>query len=497
MKKYIIILTLAAVQLSLVAQNKIDALRYSNLHYSGSARFNAMGGAFTAIGGDFSATVLNPAAIGVYRSNELTFSPTFLYTGNDARFYNNPSNEGRLNFNIGSVGYVGVIEKNVNGWRSINFGIGYSRTNSFNRAYRFSSGFKDRQSLIYTQVNELNSLPNIVDQNDLSQFYPGDISLAYETRLIDQLGNGDYDVRFFDASAINKSYDVIERGGSGDVNISVGGNYMDKLYLGASLAFSILNFNQQTTYKESMQYTTPADSSLINDFPRSTNFTRNTSLDVSGTGVNLKVGFIYRPVDFVRIGGSIQSPTWYSLDENYSISYESNFVNGENYFDDFFSEYNYRIHTPWRMNSGLAVVLGKKAVFSVDYEYLNYSNARIKDAIDPVFTYGFEAENDTIKQEFSRAHNVRFGLEYRINAPYSLRAGFRYNDNPLNEAIPDDLSSRTYSLGIGYKNENGVFVDATYALREQSETQELDFSSESAKLEQLSHLIQFTLGLRF
>lgn len=497
MKKYIIVLIIAVNQLSLIAQNQVDALRYSNLNYSGSARFNAMGGAFTAIGGDFSATVLNPAAIGVYRSNELTFSPTFLYTGNDARFYNNPSSEGRLNFNIGSVAYVGVIEKNVNGWRSINFGIGYSRTNSFNRAYRFSSGFEDRQSLIYRQVNELNAQPNIVDQNELRQLYPSDIGLAYETRLIDQLGNGDYDVRFFDASAINKTYDVIEKGGSGDVNISVGGNYEDKLYIGAALAFSILNFNQQTTYKELMQYTTPPDSSLMNDFPRSTDFSRNTSLDVSGTGVNLKVGFIYRPVEFVRIGGSIQSPTWYSLEENYSVSYESNFVNGENYFDDFFSEYNYRIHTPWRINTGLGIVLGKRAVFSADYEYLDYSNARIRDAIDPIFSYGFEAENNNIKRDFTKAHNVRFGLEYRINAPYSLRAGFRYTDNPLNEAIADDLSSRTYSIGAGYKNENGVFVDATYALREQSETQEVTFSSETAKLEQLSHLIQFTVGLRF
>ena len=497
MSKYILTILLASFQLATHAQNQLDALRYSNLNYSGSARFNAMGGAFTAIGGDFSSTVLNPAGIGVYRTSELTFSPTFLQTQSDVRFYNYSFNEGRLNFNIGSIGYVGVKEIDIDGWKSINFGIGYSRTNSFSREYNFKSGFEDNNSLINGFVNTLNRFDPPLNQDEITPTYPSDIGLAYETRLIDQLGNGDYDTRFFDSDGISKSFNVTERGGSGDLNISVGGNYKDKLYIGGALAFSIVNFNQQTTYREDMNYTTPADSNLVQDFPRSTDFTRRTALDVSGAGVNLKLGFIYRPVDFIRLGGSIQSPTWFSLDDTYSVSFESNFVNGENYFNDYFSEFNYRIQTPWRTNAGLGIILGKKAVFSADYEYLNYTKAKIKDAIDPLFNYGFESENQTIKRDFASAHNVRFGLEYRINTPYSLRAGFRYNDNPLSNEIADDLSSRTFSLGAGYKNENGIFIDFAYSLRQYNEIQNLEFTTETARLEQTSHLIQFTLGLRF
>lgn len=497
MKKYITILLFTGLQISLLAQNQLDALRYSNLNYSGSARFNAMGGAFTAIGGDFSATVLNPAAVGVYRTSELTFSPTFLQTQSDARFYNRSFNEGRLNFNIGSIGYVGVKQIDNNGWKAINFGIGYSRTNSFSREYNFNSGFKDNQSLINVFVNRLNVFDPPLNQNEITPNYPSDIGLAYETRLIDQLGNGDYDTRFFDSDGISKSFNVIERGGSGDLNISVGGNYKDKLYIGGALAFSIVNFNQQTTYREDMNYSTIADSNLVQDFPRSTDFTRRTALDVSGAGVNLKLGLIYRPVESVRLGGSIQSPTWFSLDDAYSVSFESNFVNGENYFNDYFSEFEYRIHTPWRTNLGIGIILGKKAIFSADYEYLNYTNARIKDAINPLVNFGFDEANQNISQDFSRAHNVRFGLEYRINVPYSLRAGFRYNDNPLNNQIADDLSSRTYSLGAGYKNENGVFVDFATSLRTFDEIQSLSFTDQTARLEQYQVLFQFTLGLRF
>ena len=39
---------------AVTAQNETDAFRYSYINHFGTARFNAMGGAFTALGGDFS-----------------------------------------------------------------------------------------------------------------------------------------------------------------------------------------------------------------------------------------------------------------------------------------------------------------------------------------------------------------------------------------------------------------------------------------------------------
>ncbi|MGD0342446.1 MAG: hypothetical protein ABSA76_12150, partial [Bacteroidales bacterium] len=46
------------------AQNADDALRYSTLFYTGTARFMSMGGAFTALGGDISSLSQNPAGLG-------------------------------------------------------------------------------------------------------------------------------------------------------------------------------------------------------------------------------------------------------------------------------------------------------------------------------------------------------------------------------------------------------------------------------------------------
>ena len=48
--------------LSLNAQSLNDALRYSQTSLSGSARYNALSGAFGALGGELSAISINPAA---------------------------------------------------------------------------------------------------------------------------------------------------------------------------------------------------------------------------------------------------------------------------------------------------------------------------------------------------------------------------------------------------------------------------------------------------
>jgi hypothetical protein len=60
-----------------MAQDQTDALRYSQLSNGGTARFMAMGGAFTAVGGDASSLAFNPAGIAVFNTSQLTFSPGF------------------------------------------------------------------------------------------------------------------------------------------------------------------------------------------------------------------------------------------------------------------------------------------------------------------------------------------------------------------------------------------------------------------------------------
>ena len=92
MKKYILLSGIAIfVALSSGAQDLMDALRYSNIAVSGTARAGAMGNAFGALGGDLTGVSINPAGIGVYRSSEI--AGTF-------GFQNNISQVGDLKKNI-------------------------------------------------------------------------------------------------------------------------------------------------------------------------------------------------------------------------------------------------------------------------------------------------------------------------------------------------------------------------------------------------------------
>ena len=101
MKKISLILaTLLLATSWTYSQNVDDALRYSQIFYQGTARFNSMGGAFTALGGDMSTLSQNPAGIGLFRSSEISFSPQLYYNNTSANF-NRQSSDYVYDFKIG------------------------------------------------------------------------------------------------------------------------------------------------------------------------------------------------------------------------------------------------------------------------------------------------------------------------------------------------------------------------------------------------------------
>ncbi|MFC2102726.1 TonB-dependent receptor, partial [Bacteroidota bacterium] len=79
-----ILITMTWIELS--AQTAQDALRYSRIFYNGTSRFVATGGAFGAVGADFSSIATNPAGLGMYRSAEVTFSPSVFSRSNTADY---------------------------------------------------------------------------------------------------------------------------------------------------------------------------------------------------------------------------------------------------------------------------------------------------------------------------------------------------------------------------------------------------------------------------
>ena len=87
--KKTLILFLGFLTINSYAQNENDALRYSTQNIYGTAKFNAMGGSFGSLGGDFTTLSFNPAGIAFYQNSELSFTPNFSMTENNTSLNGN------------------------------------------------------------------------------------------------------------------------------------------------------------------------------------------------------------------------------------------------------------------------------------------------------------------------------------------------------------------------------------------------------------------------
>ena len=103
-----------------------------------TARSAAMAGAMTSLGADASSMSINPAGLGMYRTNEVTITPMLSFsrsTTNANGFEGNGTNR----FAIGNFGMVAKLRESSTGVTAVNMGFAYNRTADFNYRYSFSN----------------------------------------------------------------------------------------------------------------------------------------------------------------------------------------------------------------------------------------------------------------------------------------------------------------------------------------------------------------------
>ncbi len=430
----------------ITAQNIDDALRYSQVFYGGTARFTSMGGAFTALGGDLSTLSQNPAGLGIYRSSELTISPQLFHINNVADF-TETSTDYQYNFNLGQAGVVFnfINNENETGLVTLNFGYSFNKTNNLNNAIRIQGAYGSSSMADYWADRSYN-----LYTDELSGDAP-DAFLAYDTWVIDTLP-GEYT----QYGTVFSNYGdnppalygqnirrlISQEGYTGEHAFSVGGNYSNKIYFGATLGISRLNFISHFEHLESTDYDLP---SKFSDF----NYTLHYEQD--GTGYALKLGAIVKPVEPLRIGVAFHSPTLYRINEYLYDNMTSNFTDGGKFeSSNEPNRYNYTLTTPFRVLAGVSYQIQKIAILSADYEFVDYRTARFskKDA-------GWVADaNELIKYSLRSASNIRLGGEIRLSKFY-LRGGYGYYGKAFMEGEEnEDLDQTSVSCGAGFREQN-------------------------------------------
>jgi hypothetical protein len=193
------------------------------------------------------------------------------------------------------------------------------------------------------------------------------------------------------------------------------------------------------------------------------NFTFSQELTARGTGVNFRLGLIARPVEFIRFGATIQTPTWYSIEDEFYTSLNSTF--GPNTYSSYPVDYDgtdlgvlatdYKLVTPFKTTGSLGFQFGKVGLLSCEAEYVNYASMRLREGYDG---YNFYDENNEITDAFRNVINIRSGGEIRFDQ-VSFRGGFAYFPSPYDKGELNEKSGQTnISAGFGIRDKN-FFID--------------------------------------
>ena len=496
----------------------------------GTARSMAMAGAFTSLGGDLSAMGINPAGLGMYRSNEISLSPMlgFQKADNSAADWGENS---MSRFSMANLGVVFNVHEGSGSVVSVNLAIGYNRVAAlnYNVGYSAVSGpssfpYRSINDAFVRQLGQGGIFPDAegmmnYDYGD-SYFWGG--MLGYNGYMLDVETDdlGDYWTsanRLGANASVGHTVGEESRGYIGEYDIALGMNVANKLYLGATLGLRSVRWDRQIYYSEDYLYDsapvygdgTPMPSGTAAEW-----MDYNQAVDVDGAGVNFKLGLIYRPIPSLRLGAAIHTPTYYSLERTYQAFMSTNFnPSGDTTpaLDDV-GENAWEFSSPTRLMFGASYSIGNYAVLSVDYERSWYNGMRVHDVPNGFDIYPNEYRQE-FKDNFKPSNTIRVGVEAKPLPRLALRVGYGYNDGSLRNAYSDyinrPLTYRVvcYSGGVGYSF-GRTTLDLAYQRLVQSQTSYMlyyamddagifDTASPYYSTEHNNDYVIMTLGYRF
>ncbi len=514
MKKYIFsALLLAAMGVS--AQSSYEAARLFDSDLTGTARFVAMGGSMSALGADVSVMSVNPAGTALYRTGDIAFSMGFLSRSVEADYNGTISKNNNSYFGIDNVGMVYVNYVDEDSEKFLNFGFNYKRRNDLRNEFSMfglSNGFSQMyqmQQLYYANkfpINDMSSKLYTSGRYSWLALLGADGGLLSRGESVGNgyVGEGELVVEPNDFHS--QVYNSEEKGGVDQIDINVSTNINDQLYLG----FTIGAYN--VDYSRSSYYGEDDDLGEI--------YTLNNWYDTKGSGVDVKLGAIMRPIyeSSFRIGVAVHTPTWYNLtdcmsaaiyglydadDKQMCMDTFSPDAYGNNYYVD------YRLTTPWRFNVSTAYIYDNFLAMNAEYEYADYSVAGISIDGDNIAAIEEEFESN-----MRGVHTFRAGAEMLLNRNLSMRFGYNYITAPFkkdaakfmlsnmdtNTEYLNRYDTQNITLGAGFRK--GMFyVDAAYLLS----MQKADFApyydaeivNPVASVTDTKHKFMMTVGMRF
>ncbi len=435
---------LASSLLATVSAQDYDRYLLSQQDIAGTARYVGLSGAFTALGGDVSAIDDNPAALGLFQHREISFTLDDQYSrsySSAAPLATNTATLPQFSWVFGT-GY----DDKQSGLLRHNFVLQYHRLRSYNRSYN---------AAVTSPLSQTDLIASLTNGLPSSSFASGDdvwddanigwlSVMGYDCGIIKpdttNLDNNWYSILEANEQVLS-STKVKETGSANQFTFAYGANISHRFYFGLSL--NVLSL----THKKTVAYTEA--------FDKGGGYSYTTSVSTTGTGGNLALGLIYRPLSFFRLGASFQSPT---------VSYlrVDNLVQYNGVASSTYSTSIDRYMMPMRATFGAAFQFSTRGLISMEYDL----RCRLRNYLP------YE-------------HTLKIGAEGVIHNNWFLRTGYAYRSSfattnfsftPANTDTRTDTEffnprgTHCASIGFGYRS-NRWYIDLAYQFR----LEQLDF----------------------
>ena len=311
------------------------------------------------------------------------------------------------------------------------------------------------------------SIANYGDTDDPSYYWRYKATTEGYSNTGEKDANGNYIYDIFLAGPLNQAYSRNITGSKYDVLFNVGFNFGDTFFVGANLGVTSLNYNYDECYKEAAEN----PSAFEIDFGDKgktcfSDYRTRYSYTADGSGVFGKIGFLWRPVDGLRVGAAVQTPTIMEINERWiqdvNLNYTDASFNGSAKTPE--GDYSYRLRSPYRLNAGAAFTFAGMALLSADYEMTDYSTMKFMSKNGGWSNDTFSSLNDQIRNCMGVSHMVRVGAEFKPLPEIAVRAGYNFTTTPeyvyegnsktkLNDRI------NAFSVGLGYSSNGSFFAD--------------------------------------
>ena len=516
------------------AQTADDALRFTHRAPASGARMMGMAGAGTAGLEDYSAFLYNPAALAYFQHSELSGAFNAVSASDAADFHVPGTDPYSLeqdarDYGLGNLGYVYKFPTSRG---SMVIGAALNQLTTFQRDLSFE-GTNARNSITDTYLPLEGNFE--VQGNQSPEFFTDVPLIAYNAGAIEYRPDFREDdpnaYPFLQAvapgEAVQQVGEVEEAGHMREVNLGGALEAAQNVMVGLSVNLSFGTYEFDRTYREIDQGGNTPDlydvqlssGELLRGFEE-LEVRQHFTSDLMGA--NVRAGLSSRLIEGLRGGLMLESPTYYSVDEEYSRQLtttfdEGGFLSYGGRSDDVGTgEFEYRIVTPWRLSGGLAYTVGAATV-AADAEFVDWSQMELEAVSSGAADNYFEVENPVnpnIRENFGAVVNFRFGGEYRFDR-FSVRGGYALQPDPyeLDRQRADgetfDQTKQYVSAGLGYRFSDRLELDVAW-MQERFDDQYLpygyyndvvvpgeDVSITPPVVDEEVTRNRFTVGLRF